>query len=68
MSMTIGLRCMNCELSTYIYLTSPFSGLARTRLTRLVRYHHLNHHTIFGSGYRSSATSIMHKLLKKYAK
>ncbi|PYI24976.1 hypothetical protein BP00DRAFT_431711 [Aspergillus indologenus CBS 114.80] len=30
------------------------------------RYHHLNHHAIFGAGYRSGAVSIMEKLLKKY--
>jgi hypothetical protein len=30
------------------------------------RYHYLNHHTIFGGGYRSSAVSIMGKLNKKY--
>ncbi|EFW22416.1 hypothetical protein D8B26_000899 [Coccidioides posadasii str. Silveira] len=29
-------------------------------------YHHLNHHTIFGGGYRSGAVSIMQKLLSKY--
>lgn len=29
-------------------------------------YHHLNHHAIFGAGYRSGAVSIMQKLIKKY--
>ncbi|CEN61426.1 Putative Function: FN3K of H. sapiens phosphorylates fructosamine substrates (Precursor) [Aspergillus calidoustus] len=29
-------------------------------------YHHLNHHAIFGAGYKSGAISIMEKLLKKY--
>ncbi|PLB45426.1 Ketosamine-3-kinase [Aspergillus steynii IBT 23096] len=29
-------------------------------------YHHLNHHAIFGAGYRSGAVSIMQKLVKKY--
>ncbi|KAK9591131.1 hypothetical protein V6Z92_004207 [Aspergillus fumigatus] len=36
----------------------------RVRLYEL--YHHLNHHAIFGAGYRSGAVSIMQKLLKKY--
>ncbi|KAL4750438.1 hypothetical protein BDW72DRAFT_113485 [Aspergillus terricola var. indicus] len=36
----------------------------RVRLYEL--YHHLNHHAIFGSGYRSGAVSIMESLLKKY--
>ncbi|EAW08031.1 putative fructosamine kinase [Aspergillus clavatus NRRL 1] len=35
----------------------------RVRLYEL--YHHLNHHAIFGAGYRSGAVSIMEKLLKK---
>lgn len=30
------------------------------------RYHHLNHHAIFGGGYRSGAMSMMQKLVKKY--
>ncbi|KAF3394481.1 Ketosamine-3-kinase [Penicillium rolfsii] len=29
-------------------------------------YHHLNHHAIFGGGYRSGAMSITQKLLRKY--
>ena len=29
-------------------------------------YHHLNHHAIFGGGYRSGAISIMRKLWSKY--
>ena len=32
------------------------------------RYHHLNHHAIFGGGYRGGAVSILKKLLKKYSK
>lgn len=32
----------------------------------LLRYHHLNHHAIFGAGYRSGAVSIMQTLLRKY--
>ena len=31
-------------------------------------YHHLNHHAIFGGGYRSGAMSIMHKLWNRYGK
>ncbi|KAI9697477.1 MAG: hypothetical protein M1820_007812 [Bogoriella megaspora] len=30
-------------------------------------YHHLNHHALFGGGYRSGAVSIMRKLIKKYS-
>ncbi|KAK4993006.1 hypothetical protein LTR50_000712 [Elasticomyces elasticus] len=29
-------------------------------------YHHLNHHALFGGGYRSGAVSIMTRLLQKY--
>ncbi|KIW07539.1 uncharacterized protein PV09_01500 [Verruconis gallopava] len=29
-------------------------------------YHHLNHHALFGGGYRSGAVSIMKRLLRKY--
>ncbi|RAL11407.1 putative fructosamine-3-kinase [Aspergillus homomorphus CBS 101889] len=36
----------------------------RVRLYEL--YHHLNHHAIFGAGYRSGAVAIMERLLKKY--
>ncbi|KAI9924565.1 hypothetical protein ASPWEDRAFT_111941 [Aspergillus wentii DTO 134E9] len=36
----------------------------RVRLYEL--YHHLNHHAIFGAGYRSGSVSIMQKLIKKY--
>lgn len=30
-------------------------------------YHHLNHHSLFGGGYRSGAISIMEKLVSKYS-
>ena len=29
-------------------------------------YHHLNHHSMFGGGYKSGAVSILKRLLKKY--
>lgn len=29
-------------------------------------YHHLNHHALFGGGYRGGAVSIMKGLLRKY--
>jgi len=29
-------------------------------------YHHLNHHALFGGGYRSGAMSIMKRLISKY--
>lgn len=38
----------------------------RVRLYEL--YHHLNHHAIFGAGYKSGAMSIMQKLIKKYGR
>lgn len=31
-------------------------------------YHHLNHHSLFGGGYRSGAVSIMERLVGKYGK
>ncbi|KAF2452437.1 Fructosamine/Ketosamine-3-kinase [Lineolata rhizophorae] len=38
----------------------------RVRLYEL--YHHLNHHALFGGGYRSGAVSIMKDLVRKYGK
>ncbi|KAL1971654.1 hypothetical protein VTN31DRAFT_2275 [Thermomyces dupontii] len=38
------------------------------RVTLYELYHHLNHHAIFGGGYRSGAVSIMQSLLRKYEK
>ena len=29
-------------------------------------YHHLNHYSMFGPGYKSGAMSILKRLLKKY--
>jgi protein-ribulosamine 3-kinase len=31
-------------------------------------YHHLNHHAMFGGGYRGGAVRIMNKLIRKYGK
>ena len=37
--------------------------------TTICRYHHLNHHALFGGGgYRSSAMAIMKKLWQRYGK
>ncbi|KAJ5427777.1 hypothetical protein N7491_008219 [Penicillium cf. griseofulvum] len=47
--------------------TEPVAEYAdRVELYEL--YHHLNHHAIFGGGYRSGAMSIMQKLIRKYGK
>lgn len=32
------------------------------------RYHHLNHYSMFGGGYRGGAVRIMKSLIKKYGK
>jgi len=32
------------------------------------RYHHLNHHAIFGGGYKGGALSIMRDLHRKYSR
>lgn len=40
-------------------------GLLSEELTGF-RYHHLNHFSIFGSGYRGGAVSIMRQLIAKY--
>ena len=37
------------------------------RVTLYELYHHLNHHSLFGGGYRSGAVSIMERLIAKYA-
>lgn len=41
-------------------------GLLSEELTTGFRYHHLNHFSIFGSGYRGGAVSIMQQLIAKY--
>lgn len=47
--------------------TEPVAEYAdRVELYEL--YHHLNHHAIFGGGYRSGAILIMQKLIGKYGK
>ncbi|KAK5117490.1 hypothetical protein LTR85_008875 [Meristemomyces frigidus] len=47
--------------------TEPVEEYAdRVRLYEL--YHHLNHHALFGGGYRSGAVSIMRELVGKYGK
>jgi hypothetical protein len=51
---------MNCKLEVAHLLNC----MVATDLH--IRYHHLNHHAIFGAGYKSGAISIMEKLLKKY--
>ena len=38
------------------------------RVTLYELYHHLNHHSLFGGGYRSGAVSIMERLIAKYGK
>lgn len=30
------------------------------------RYHHLNHHAMFGRGYKDAAMRIMERLIQKY--
>ncbi|KAL1866425.1 hypothetical protein VTK73DRAFT_4730 [Phialemonium thermophilum] len=37
------------------------------RLALYELYHHLNHHAIFGGGYRGGAMAIMRKLISRYA-
>lgn len=53
----IGCGYMNCEFSLLLPLLEYLL---------INRYHHLNHHAIFGAGYRSGAVSIMQRLIKKY--
>jgi len=53
----IELSCMNCE-----YLTLMGE---RVRVDEN-RYHHLNHYSIFGGGYRGGAVRIMKSLCSKY--
>ena len=42
--------------------------VGRKREMRLManRYHHLNHYSIFGGGYKGGAVSIMESLIEKY--
>lgn len=41
-------------------------GEYEDRVSLYELYHHLNHHALFGGGYRSGAMSIMSRLVKKY--
>jgi fructosamine-3-kinase len=50
----------------YAYPSLAFRGVSLTTNYRY-RYHHLNHHALFGGGYRGGAMSIMKKLISKYA-
>lgn len=47
--------------------TEP-SGEYADRVALYELYHHLNHHALFGGGYRSGAVSIMNELIRKYGK
>jgi hypothetical protein len=38
------------------------------KVADISRYHHLNHYSIFGGGYRGGAVRIMKTLIKKYGK
>ena len=38
------------------------------RISLYELYHHLNHHALFGGGYRSGAVRIMQNLIRKYGK
>ena len=51
-----------------LYVSLIFcSSLCRiTAQTDRDRYHQLNHHALFGGGYRSGAVSLMKKLIRKY--
>lgn len=53
--------CTSCKLCFII-------GFHLYKANFFARYHHLNHHAIFGGGYRSGAMSIMQKLVRKYGK
>lgn len=61
MSMKTGFGCMSCRFSSFCFWVWGFVWL-----TGCCRYHHLNHHAIFGAGYRSGAVSIMQRLIVKY--
>jgi len=38
------------------------------KIADINRYHHLNHYSIFGGGYKGGAVRIMKGLIKKYGK
>lgn len=40
----------------------------KDRVSLYELYHHLNHHALFGGGYRGGAVSIMRDLIKKYGR
>ena len=48
---------MNCKL---------WASIPPLSLSDSVSYHHLNHFSLFGGGYRGGAVSIMKTLLTKY--
>ena len=53
-------------MSLFLFLFEEIKTAYDSFYTDLSRYHHLNHHAIFGGGYRSGAMSIMQKLIGKY--
>ncbi|KAI5294706.1 Fructosamine-3-kinase, partial [Ascosphaera acerosa] len=80
-SMTTALRCMSCESKSVLpswnrnststcsirgSLLPPLNISNLQSHTCPCSYHRLNHHAIFGVGYRSGAMSTMKRLLEKY--
>lgn len=66
MSTRIGSSCTSCEYSH----GGGVGWWGRCRANGLThdRYHHLNHHAMFGGGYKGGAVSIMKGLLSKYGR
>jgi hypothetical protein len=58
-----GLSCMSCKFPDF-KRGRKMNGEVRNADSS--RYHHLNHWSIFGGGYRSGAVSIMKGLIRKY--
>ncbi|EED15035.1 fructosamine-3-kinase, putative [Talaromyces stipitatus ATCC 10500] len=60
-------RALFDEYHSIVPKTEPVEEYEdRVKLYEL--YHHLNHHAIFGGGYRSGAVSIMNKLISEYGR
>ncbi|RMY87701.1 hypothetical protein D0862_10625 [Hortaea werneckii] len=65
MKMFGGYSGMMKEYHELVPKTEPASEYA-DRVALYELYHHLNHHALFGGGYRSGAVSIMKGLVSKY--
>lgn len=62
---SLGVCGIGIFTDEYFHQTEPVAEY-EDRVALYELYHHLNHHALFGGGYRSGAMSIMRNLVSKY--